>query len=195
MMIRRVGGDPPSYLPPTRKPKVLGSALSQEKWMNKDQPRLLAFPPADLPFPPLEPAMAPEGAMRDYYPMSVVVLSVGAVLCLRDLVLWARVYTSVNSVLKGAVWITLGGTILAGVQMAVAVEGLCHGRLQDKGERENVTLAVDSPARLAHMLERISLPPWQSRVTQSTLAVLVSCRRWGVGCCGGVCDDGGGVLA
>jgi hypothetical protein len=72
--------------------------------------------------------------LNGYFPVALVVLSVGAALCLRDLVLWTRVYGRVNSVLKAAVWITLGGTILSGVQIAVAVHGLCHGGLGDKGE-------------------------------------------------------------
>jgi hypothetical protein len=75
------------------------------------------------------------GNLSGYFTVALVVLSLGAALCVRDLVLWARVYTRVNSVLKGAVWITLGGTVLAGVQMAVAVQGLRHGGLRgDRGE-------------------------------------------------------------
>jgi hypothetical protein len=76
------------------------------------------------------------GNLSGYFTVALVVLSLGAALCVRDLVLWARVYTRVNSVLKGAVWITLGGTVLAGVQMAVAVQGLRHGGL--RGDRGGV---------------------------------------------------------
>jgi hypothetical protein len=110
------------------------------------QSLISAVPPASpraRPSPPSKLAMGTGGGdLIGYFTVALVVLSVGAALCVRDLVLWARFYGRVNSVLKAAVWITLGGTILSGVQMAVAVEGLRHGGLtHGKGEWEGGSAA------------------------------------------------------